>query len=244
MIKISAVSYLNTSPFIFGIEKYNFDCDINLSLHYPSKCADLLLNNKVDLALVPVVIIPELVNSYIISDFCIGANGKVDTVCLFSNIPMEKIQHIFLDYQSRTSVVLLKLLLKEYWNINPKFSQLTVDNESSISKNDAVLVIGDRAFNQFSKYKFSFDLSCAWKKMTKLPFVFAVWVANKKLPLDFITSFNNALSYGLSNINTNSFLQDIKYTKCINPREYLLHRICYNFDSKKKKAMDIFLNKL
>ena len=86
MIKISAVSYLNTSPFIYGIEKYNFNFDINLRLNYPTECANLLINNEVDLYLIPVVIISELKTPYIISDFCIGANGKVDTVCLFSNV--------------------------------------------------------------------------------------------------------------------------------------------------------------
>ena len=244
MIKISAVSYLNTSPFIHGIKKYNFDFDINLSLNYPSECANLLINNKVDLSLVPVVIISELKTPYIISDFCIGANGKVDTVCLFSNVPIEKIEHIYLDYQSRTSVLLLKLLIKEYWKINPKFSQLVCGNESSIINNEAVLVIGDRAFDLFSKYKFSFDLSLAWKNMTGLPFVFALWVANKKLPIDFINSFNKALNYGLMNRNTNSFLNSIKCPKDINTSHYLTNRICYNLDDDKQKAMKLFLNKI
>ena len=102
------------------------------------------------------------------------------------------------------------------------------------------MVIGDRAFDLFSKYKFSFDLSLAWKNMTGLPFVFALWVANKKLPFDFINSFNKALNYGLMNRNKKSFLNNINCPKDINPSHYLTNRICYNLDDDKQKAMKLF----
>ena len=111
--KVSAVSYLNTIPFIYGLKNSPIFDQIELSLDYPALCADKLLNNQVDIGLIPVATIPKIKNAQIISDYCIGSDGKVDTVCLYSNVPILEIESIALDYQSRTSIELLKLLLNE-----------------------------------------------------------------------------------------------------------------------------------
>ena len=116
MLKVSAVSYLNSVPFIYGLKQSELIHNIDLQLDYPSICADKLINGNVNLALVPVAVIPKLKDSYIISDYCIGAVGAVDTVCLYSDVPITEIKSIGLDYQSLTSVALLKVLLKEYWH--------------------------------------------------------------------------------------------------------------------------------
>ncbi|MDC3306302.1 menaquinone biosynthesis protein, partial [Flavobacteriales bacterium] len=185
MLKISAVSYLNTVPFIHGLKQSVLIHSIGLQLDYPSICADKLINGIVDLALVPVAVIPKLLQAHIISDYCIGANGAVDTVCLYSDVPITEIESIALDYQSRTSVALLKILLKEYWQLNPELKKADVGFEENIKGKHAALVIGDRAFALNDKHAYIYDLSAIWKEMTGLPFVFAAWVANKKLPQDF-----------------------------------------------------------
>ena len=80
---ISAVSYVNAKPFIYGIEHSGFFQNFSLSLDVPSVCAEKLKNNQVDIGLAPVAIIPELGEHYIIPDFCIGANGPVRTVMFY-----------------------------------------------------------------------------------------------------------------------------------------------------------------
>ena len=110
MIKVAAISYLNSIPFIYGLENSNVYSDIILSKDYPSRVADSLLNDEVDIALAPIVVLNELKDYNVISEFCIGAESSVDSVCLYSHIPIEEIKTILLDYQSRTSVELLKLL--------------------------------------------------------------------------------------------------------------------------------------
>ena len=112
--KVSAVSYLNTIPFIHGIKSSNISDFIDLQLDYPSVCAQKLINNEVDIALVPVVVLKDNPQFNIISDYCIGSNGKVDTVCLYSDVPLKEIKEIYLDYQSRTSIELLKVLCKDH----------------------------------------------------------------------------------------------------------------------------------
>jgi chorismate dehydratase len=244
MLKISAVSYLNTIPFVHGLKQSELIKIIDLQLDYPSICAEKLINGIVDLALVPVAVIPKLKEAHIISDYCIGANGAVDTVCLYSDVPIEEIESIVLDYQSRTSVALLKILLNEYWQLNPELKKANVGFEENIKGNHAALVIGDRAFALNTKYAYIYDLSAIWKKMTGLPFVFAAWVANKKLPQDFIVSFNKALEKGLSNIDKALALEGNSYPNCKNPEDYLNNKISYNLDVEKQKGMELFLRKI
>jgi len=244
MYKVSAVSYLNTIPFIYGLKQSKLINSIDLQLDYPSICADKLINGSVDLALVPIAVIPKLRNAHIISDYCIGAVGAVDTVCLYSDVPIEQIESIALDYQSLTSVALLKILLKEYWQLNPEIKKANIGFEDNIKDKNAALVIGDRAFNLNSKHKYIYDLSTFWKEMTVLPFVFAAWITNKELNQDFIIDFNKALKNGLSDVDAALNFNGNNYPTCVKAKDYLNNKISYNLDSEKRKGMELFLNKL
>ena len=245
--KISAVSYLNTLPFLYGIENSSdFKKNIDISLDYPSICADKLINNEVDIGLIPVAVIPKIQNANIISDYCIGANGKVKSVLLLTDKPISEIKNIYLDYQSRTSVELLKILAKKYWKISPNWISAEKEYEKKISGNTAGLVIGDRALEIEKKYKYSYDLAYEWKKYTNLPFVFATWTANKDISQTFINDLNEILKIGIENID--DVINYYKnYINTINNgldiKEYLTKNISYNFDEQKKIALNKFLKK-
>ena len=79
-LKISAVSYLNTKPFLYGLFQSGMEDSIDLSLDIPSECARKLVAGEVDLGLIPVAVIPQLKTPHIISDYCIGTEGAVKTV--------------------------------------------------------------------------------------------------------------------------------------------------------------------
>jgi chorismate dehydratase len=240
-IRVAAVNYLNTKPLIYGFENGMMKDEVELITDFPANIADMLIDDDVDIALVPVATIPLLKEHYLITDYCIGTEGEVASVCLFSNVPLEEIDTILLDYQSRTSVGLLKILLKEYWEINPVLVNATEGYEDKIIANTAGLVIGDRAFTQRHNIRYIYDLGSAWVAMTGLPFVFAAWVANKKLSDKFITDFNIATSEGL-----------LKLDKIIaaNPYghydlyEYYTKNIDYKLDDEKRKAMELYLTKI
>lgn len=242
--KVSAVSYLNTIPFIHGIKSSNISDFIDLQLDYPSVCAQKLLNKEVDIALVPVVVLKDNPQFNIISDYCIGSNGKVDTVCLYSDVPFKEIENIYLDYQSRTSIALLKVLCKEYWNISPKFSNPTEGFENKIERETAALIIGDRAFSANGKYKFVYDLSEIWKEMTGLSFVFACWISNRNIEENFTYEFNKSLKMGVENVEEAIKKESDNYPHCKNPKEYLNNRISYLLDENKRKGMELFLDKI
>ena len=199
-IRVGAVSYLNTKPLIYGFEKGMMKEEVELVMDYPANIASMLLNDEIDIGLVPVAVLPALKEYHLISDYCIACDGEVASVCLFSEVPINEIETILLDYQSKTSVALLKILLKDHWNINPKLVDTSSGYELSIKNTTAGLVIGDRALAQRNKSKFSYDLGLAWKELTGLPFVFAVWVSNKPMDKQFIEKFNMNNSYGLDNL--------------------------------------------
>ena len=244
MIKVSAISYLNAIPFIYGLKKSRMKGVIDLHLDYPANCADKLISGSVDIALVPITALPLLKKPHIISDYCIGANSEVDTVCLFSDVPINEIECVNLDYQSKTSVELLKILMREYWKVNPRFSNAKLGFESRIYGKKSALVIGDRAFDLRNKHKYVYDLAAIWKNMTGLPFVFAAWVSNKKLPQDLLFKFNQALKDGLDNINDALDMEYQKSFNCKYPKAYLNNKISYVLDSEKIDGMNLFLKKI
>ena len=245
-IKISAISYLNTYPFLYGIySDKDFLKTIELSTDYPSLCAKKIINKEADLGLIPIAVLPQIENYNIITDYCIGAWGRVQSVMLFSNVPIEQIESLFLDYQSKTSVGLIKILAKNYWNISPQWLSGINGYEKQIKGNKAGLVIGDRALNLLGKFDFVYDLAAEWKKMTGLPFVFATWTANKKLNQNFIDNFNSRLRYGVQNIGQAvDFFENETAKINFDAFKYLNENIDYTLDSKKTEAIELYLKLL
>ena len=241
-VKIAAVSYTNTIPFIYGLKHFMDANKFDLTLEYPSKCADDLIQDKVDLALVPVASLKQLSEYHLVSDYCIGANGLVDTVCIYSECPIEEVETLYLDYQSRSSVMLSKILLRDYWKLSPKFIHAQEGFIENIQGKTAGLVIGDRAFDLNAKFHYVYDLAELWKQHTKLPFVFAAWVSNKELDLGFISELNSALKKGLAHISEAIEELGSKVYSISMAEKYLNDRIDYHLDKTKKQGMDMYLN--
>ena len=240
-IRVAAVSYLNTKPLIYGFEKGMMKNEIELVTDFPASIADMLITDKVDISLVPVAIIPFLKEYHIITDYCIGSTGEVASVCLFSDVPINEIKTILLDYQSRSSVGLLKILIKDFWKIHVELVSGDTGYEEKIMGTTAGLVIGDRAFIQRKKSKYIYDLSSAWKEMTRLPFVFAAWVANKKLPQTFIENFNTTTGEGLHHLSEIIAANAYSYYDL---QKYYTENISYNLDDEKRRGLDEYLRRL
>jgi chorismate dehydratase len=241
-IKVGSVSYLNTRPLVYGLKLPPINSQIELIEDNPAKLAEMLINDRIDLGLIPVAVIPELKQHFIIGDYCIGAEGEVASVCLFSEVPVNEINKVYLDYQSRSSVALLRWLMKEYWGIYPEIEQAVDDNyRARISGTTAGLVIGDRAFEQRKISTFIYDLAAEWKFITGLPFVFAAWVANKEIPADFITAFNKANAIGLDNLDT---VIDENPCDLYDLKQYFTRNISYKFDQRKADGLALFLQKI
>ena len=233
-IKISAVSYTNTKPFIYGIEHSPIAGQIDLSLDIPSDCASKLINGKVDIGLIPVAEIPQVANASIVADYCIGSVGAVNSVFIFSNVPADQIRTLKLDGQSRTSNNLARVLLRFYWERDVIF---TTEPDALT---DAVVLIGDRTFGKKAHYAYAYDMGEQWMNFTGLPFVYAAWVANKIIPESFITGFNEALRSGLD--NRRALLSELPPNPDFDLEDYLLNKLDFELTDKKREALDLFLS--
>lgn len=244
-VKISVVSYFNSKPFVYGLDKSDYIKErATISLDIPSVCAQKLLNNQVDLGLVPVAIIPRLKEYYILTEYCIGAKGAVKSVMLYSEVPLDEIKRIYLDYQSESSVALVKVLSRNFWKIDPEWLNAPEHYIELIKGSDAGVVIGDRTFALKGKFKFAYDLSDEWMEYTGLPFVFACWVSNKKLPDDFINEFNKALQYGVNNKQHVIDAAILAHGEQFDVQSYLSRNISYHLDIAKKESLKLFLRLL
>ena len=237
-IRVGAVSYLNTKPLLYGIKRASVLERMELTEDYPAKVAEQLLNDEIDIGLVPVAIIPRIKQHFIVSDYCIGAEGEVATVSLFSDVPIDKVKKVLLDYQSRTSVNLAKVLMRDFWKVNPEIEDADEDFQSKITRTTAAVVIGDRAFEQRKRSTYDYDLAAAWKKMTNLPFVFAAWIANKPIDAAFINEFNQANAYGVGLID--EVVAENPYQH-FDLKSYYTKNISYELTADKKEGLNLFL---
>ncbi len=242
-IRISAVKYANTYPFIYGLTESGFDKKVILETDHPADCAEKLIDGRADIGLIPVAAIPLLKEHHIIGNYCIGANGYVKTVMLLSNCPFKEISKIYLDYRSRSSINLTKVLAKYFWKKDFNWINTAKGFDFlNIGINEAVVLIGDQCFEYESSFRFRVDLAQEWKNFSGLPFVFACWVSNKKLDDDFIAEFNNALQSGVNNIP--AVVARFGKTGIIKGNileKYLTENIDYPFNEEKKKALKLFL---
>jgi chorismate dehydratase len=241
-IRVGAVSYLNTKPMLYGIKRHEVLDKIDLVEDYPASIAKLLIEDKIDVGLIPVAVIPMLPEAHIVTDFCIGCDGAVASVCIFSEVPMQKVETVYLDYQSRTSVNLARVLLKEYWKKDVELVDAKGEEyRHEIKGTTAGVVIGDRALQQRMVSPFIYDLGEIWKQHTGLPFVFAAWIANKELPEEFIKEFNDANALGFQHLD--KVIAENPYP-FFDLDQYYKEYISYELTEEKRKGLKLFLQKL
>jgi chorismate dehydratase len=235
------VSYLNAKPLVYGFEQGLMKDEVTFVYDYPAKIATALLNDEIDIGLIPIAIIPEMKEYYIIGNHCISSEGEVASVCLFSEVPLQEIKTVLLDYQSRTSVRLAQILMKEYWKINPEIKNASHDFRSEIKGTTAAVVIGDRALEQRKISAYQYDLGLAWKEFTGMPFVFAAWISNKPLNKEFIAAFDKANEFGLQHIDE---VVRLNPYSAFSLKKYYTDHIKFRMDAVKLQTIALFLEKL
>ena len=169
--RLGVVSYLNAKPLIAGLESAE---DVALIYDVPARLSGLLERGKVDVALVPVIdLLVENRDWQIVSDACIGCDGETLTVRVFSRVEPERIQTLHVDGDSHTSVALATIIWRELYR---RQLDIVPFVESKKEECEAVLLIGDKVVNHPPiGFDIETDLGSAWKSLTALPFVFAVW---------------------------------------------------------------------
>jgi len=174
IVRLGAVSYLNTRPLVEGLAGRS---DVALRFDVPARCADLVEAGDVDLGLVPIIEYARHDDYAVVPDVSIASVGAVDSVALFTRKPIAQVRSIALDTSSRTSAGLTRLLCARHWGIAPAFVEAAPDIRAMLATADAALLIGDPALflDPGSVDAEKIDLGLAWRAMTGLPFVWAVW---------------------------------------------------------------------
>ncbi len=240
--RVSIVSYLNSKPFLYGLQHSPLSRELELRVDIPSKVASKLVFNQADVGLIPVGALPDLEYYRIIGDYCIGAVGNVRTVVLVSEVPLDQVETVLLDYQSRTSVLLAKVLARFFWKQDFHWKKTCAGFENrSVGGTTAGVVIGDRVFQVESRYTYTLDLSEEWVRFTGLPFVFAVWAANKNVSKHFEEEFNRALAHGIENISEIAYLERANYPE-VDIKDYFSRNLSFRLDGRKKAGMRKFLD--
>ena len=179
---LGCVSFLNARPLIDGLDNHP---DLRVSYDVPSALLEDLLTGQVDLALCPVVDY-QLADEplQVVPVGGIGCDGPTLTVRLYSRVPIEQIRRIRSDADSHTSNVLMRVVLADLYGIRPEAAAAsTPADDPSL---DALLLIGDKvvtAAPSQERYPHELDLGEAWKSLTGLPFVFAVWMCRQNAEL-------------------------------------------------------------
>jgi len=243
--KVSVVSYINSYPFVYGLEHFKSRYKYKLDLCEPSQCAKNVLEQNTDIALIPAGALPDVEKEYtMLPNFCIGAQKSVSSVLLLSNSAIKNVNKIYLDTHSITSVKLVKLLAKYFWNIQPEYVNLSIQHDIQISEKEAVLIIGDKCFDVRNKFAYVYDMFDEWQAFTNLPFVFAVWVAKKQIDALETSHFEEALAFGIAHKEAalELYLNAEKKKDFAFYVNYISHNINYFLDNKKQEALSMYLN--
>ncbi len=200
-LRITAVSYTNTVPFIYGLTRFpDLSEKIELTLLPPALCAEAWESGAADIALVPVGAMQESDLDRMCCQWCIGAERAVESVLLLSDEPIGHLKTLYLDTESRTSVLMTSILCKHLWHITPELKPLRMHDGFRPGPGKGMVLIGDKTFGLADSYPHVTDLATAWQQLTGLPAVFACWLTREDVSPEMRGEINEALSWGVSHI--------------------------------------------
>jgi len=238
--RISASSYSNTAPlvwsFLYGQNRGRIELIMDTA---PARSAELLAQDRVDAALVPVIAYQLIENASLIPGVCVGAKERVRSVCLVTRgEDLEQVRSVSLDISSKTSAALTKIIFREFLGFEPEWRDARPDLEAMLAESDCALLIGDPALVIDETVYRKFDLAALWKKFTGLGFVFAMWMTRRAAcGIDFAAARNEGLDH-LDEIVSN-YETDLRL-----PREelriYLSQNISYTIDASMQEGLELY----
>ncbi len=171
---LGTVSYLNAVPLNWALERRD---DVKLVRLLPSQLGEQLERGELHASLSPVFDVLSGVGETILGDGIVGATRDVRSVLLFHRKPIEQIESVALDTSSHSSVNLTRVLMRDFYKIEPRFSDHKPDLRAMLRAHDAAVLIGDPALEaaQAAGAWQVLDLARAWNDFTGFSFTFAAW---------------------------------------------------------------------
>lgn len=245
--RIAASSYSNTAPLIWSFLYGSEHGRVELALdNAPARSVEMLASGSVDAALTPVIAFQQLEGTMLVPGVCVGSKGRVRSVCLVTRgKPLESVKSVALDVSSRTSVVLTKLIFREFLGFEPQWRTAKPDIDSMLADSDCALVIGDPALrvtapspNHAKQSVQTFDLAELWHTYTGRGFVFAMWMTRgARALIDFAAARDEGLAH-LDEIAAN-YVSDINLSHD-ELKAYLTTNIAYEIDEQMKAGLELY----
>ena len=241
--RVSAVRYLNSVPLVWGMMRGPQRDAVDLTFCLPSECADRVRDGAADIGLVPVI---EMARQKLqaVPETGIACDGAVRSILLFTKVPWGEIRRVAVDNGSRTSVVLTRILLRERYGVEPEIVVMRPQLNPMLEAADAALLIGDPALQLHpSEIPFEhLDLGAAWKQLTGLPMVFAVW-AGPLLPPGATALFTGSWEYGRERLpEIIDHQADRRGIPRSLVRDYLTHHIRFSIGAREMAGLETYLS--
>jgi chorismate dehydratase len=241
--RISASSYSNTAPLVWSFLYGKNHGKVELILDTaPARSAELLAQDRVDAALVPVIAYQMIDGVRLIPDVCVGATEKVRSVCLVTEgEDLSEVKGISLDTSSKTSVALTKIIFREFFGHEPDWREAAPNINEMLENSDAALIIGDPALRLSNGGKFRcFDLAELWRQHTGYGFVFAMWMTRRQsVAIDFAQARDEGLDH-IDEIAAN-YAGEIGLD-ANEMRQYLSRNIAFSVDEEMHRGMDLYFD--
>ena len=209
----------------------------------PARCGDLLARGEVEAALVPIIEYQRIPDVQVVPGVCVGSHSAVRSVVLISKYAdLKKVSRVGLDFSSRTSQALVKIIFREFLSCEPQWEISRPDVHDMLKDNDAALLIGDPAMNMTLPDVHVFDLASVWRRFTNTGFVFAMWMARAGAvtavrAIDFAGARDEGLEHVeriISECETDMPLPRAEI------RKYLTENITFNLDDELEKGMRLY----
>jgi chorismate dehydratase len=246
-MRISAISYLNTAPLMWGFEHELSVPNFEIAYTVPSQCAAKLADGSADIGIIPSAAYATIPNLAIIPGVAIASKGAVRSILLASHKPLEEIRTVALDSSSLTSVVLTRVLFEKWWGGGRTFTSAAPDVKAMLAASDAALLIGDPALQVDRSRYHTWDLAEEWVRFTGKPFVFAFWAVRQEalkgcrgdLAAYFQASLNSGLQSGSLDQIANTWSPRLGISKH-EIREYLTSNIHFYLDEECLEGLQLF----
>ena len=252
VLRISAISFLNTAPLMWDFEHGEAGRDFAIDYTIPSACAAALAADQADIGIIPAVTYAEIPGLVILPNIAIAAKDFVRSILLVSKKPIEQIETVATDTSSRTSVALLQVLFAKFFGGQRQLTPHAPDLEGMLRSHDAALLIGDAALEiSVGKEYFVYDLAHLWCERTGQPFVFAFWAVRldslNRAPrdVDLVKVFQRSRDHGLEPANLRIIAQQWSQKLGLseaNILSYLTENVHYYLDRQNHAGLKLFLS--
>ena len=272
-LRISIVEYLNTAPLVWGFTDGPLTDKYDLSFTVPSQCAEALRSGAADIAIIPAIEYQRMDGIVALPGMAVAAKGEVRSILVVAKKPIDMAKKIALDFSSRSSAALVRLLAKDLWKIQPEFIEAPPDPSEMLKHADAALVIGDPALRVAMKMDslagkspsgeqccqgdpdempvpgfetiFVYDVAYQWEEMTGKPCVLAIWAGRRDtITPETVAHFLASKQYGLDRFREIAEAASVKLD--LPPRaleRYLIENINFDLDEENLAGLRLFFEK-